>query len=95
MRELLVGGVLLSGLLGAAAAPTSGADAADPVLRPVAACVSGAVLVPCADLDGDGLSDDDEVVFSSDPAVADTDGDGLDDGFEVFVAGASPADPTR
>jgi len=38
------------------------------------------------DTDGDGLTDDDEDVYGTDPTVADTDGDGLYDGTEVDVA---------
>ena len=39
---------------------------------------------PAGDLDGDGLSNADEVLdFGTDPAVADTDGDGMPDGWEV------------
>ena len=39
-----------------------------------------------ADSDGDGLLDDDELAFGTDPFDADTDDDGLQDGTEVDVA---------
>jgi len=45
-----------------------------------------------SDRDGDGLSDDQEVLLGSDPARADTDGDGLNDGQEYWVRFS---DPTR
>lgn len=49
---------------------------------------------PCPDLagiapghhDDDGLSDDEEAFFGTDPCDADTDGDGLDDGTELAMA---------
>lgn len=42
------------------------------------------------DQDGDGLSDADEDVVGTDPAVADTDGDGLSDGYEVNYGAGAP-----
>ncbi|MBL4672768.1 MAG: carboxypeptidase regulatory-like domain-containing protein, partial [Arenicella sp.] len=53
-----------------------------------------AQLVPNVfDIDGDGLSDEDEVnVYGTNMLVADTDGDGLPDGFEVDN-GLDPLDP--
>ena len=42
------------------------------------------------DLDGDGLSNLDEYLTSTDPANTDTDGDGLSDGDEVHVYGTEP-----
>lgn len=48
----------------------------------------------CVDSDGDGLSDDDEAVFGTDPLNPDTDGDGLLDGTEVDMAeGSGCPDP--
>lgn len=45
-----------------------------------------------ADSDGDGLTDNLELAFLSNPSVADTDGDGFGDGLEVN-AGYSPTSP--
>ena len=46
------------------------------------------------DLDGDGLSDCEEIaVFQTDPANPDSDGDGLTDGQEVSTYGTDPKDP--
>ncbi len=45
------------------------------------------------DSDGDGLSDDDEVGWGTDPANSDSDGDGLSDGDEVNVYDTNPANP--
>ena len=43
-----------------------------------------------ADIDGDGLTDAEEVnVYRTDPGKADTDGDGIDDGTEVAFWGAN------
>lgn len=43
-----------------------------------------------ADFDEDGLSNDEEAIFGSDPNNPDTDGDGLRDGTEVLQYGSSP-----
>lgn len=45
---------------------------------------------PVVDTDGDGLSDDDEIVWGTDPNNGDTDGDGLLDGTEVNDLGTNP-----
>lgn len=42
------------------------------------------------DRDGDGLTDDIEILIGTDPTVADTDGDGVNDKLDAF-----PLDPTR
>jgi len=42
---------------------------------------------PVVDTDGDGLSDDDETVYGTDPMNPDTDADALSDGAEVTLAG--------
>lgn len=59
------------------------------VLVPVQA---SRVLSPGADPDADGLTNAEELRWSSDPRVADTDGGGTWDGAEVAV-GTSPTDP--
>ncbi len=53
-----------------------------------------AVMGPCelVDSDGDGLGDDQEAWYGTDPNVPDTDGDGLTD-YEEVVAGLDPLDP--
>ncbi len=42
------------------------------------------------DSDGDGLDDEDELSFGTDPFNPDTDQDGLSDGFEVWIFGTDP-----
>lgn len=46
-----------------------------------------------ADLDGDGLTNAEELSWNTDPHNADTDGDGQSDGYEVSM-GSDPADPS-
>lgn len=46
---------------------------------------------PGGDIDGDGLSNDEEAELGTDPAHADTDGDGVNDGSEA-AAGSDPLD---
>lgn len=46
---------------------------------------------PGGDIDGDGLSNDEEAELGTDPARADTDGDGVNDGSEAS-AGSDPLD---
>ena len=45
---------------------------------------------PALDSDGDGLSDADELLYSTDPLDSDTDDDGLSDGAEVNTHGTTP-----
>ncbi|MEZ4315954.1 MAG: putative metal-binding motif-containing protein [Myxococcota bacterium] len=45
------------------------------------------------DDDGDGLTNDEEVLIGTDPQDPDTDDDGLTDGEEVIVYGTDPLDP--
>ena len=40
-------------------------------------------VIPENDLDADGISDEDEILFGIDPNNTDTDGDGLNDGEEL------------
>ena len=42
-------------------------------------------------MDADGIPDDDEATYGTDPSNPDTDGDGLGDGVEV-LAGTDPTD---
>ena len=54
----------------------------------------GAVDTNCAaDADGDGLTDEEEFLISTDPDNPDTDGDGLSDGLEYLTIGTDPLDP--
>ena len=55
---------------------------------------TGSVTPPPADIDGDGLTDDDETnIHGTDPNDADSDDDSLNDGDEVNVHGTDPLDP--
>jgi hypothetical protein len=45
------------------------------------------------DFDGDGLTDDEEYCWQTDPTNYDTDGDGLSDGEEVHLYGTNPLVP--
>ncbi len=47
------------------------------------------------DLDGDGLSDDQEKQLGTDPAKVDTDGDGINDGDEVNSTHTDPLKPNK
>ena len=46
-----------------------------------------------ADFDGDGLTNDQEAKYGTDPKNADTDGDGLTDGEEVLTYHTNPLNP--
>jgi len=48
---------------------------------------------PPSDRDRDGIPDDDEATYGTDPDMEDTDADGVSDGVEV-LAGTDPLDPT-
>lgn len=43
------------------------------------------------DSDGDGLTNGEEILYSTNPSVSDSDGDGEDDIQEIFVAGTDPS----
>jgi len=47
----------------------------------------------CPDSDGDGLCDDEEARYNTDPTNPDTDADGLSDGEEVKIYGTDPRNP--
>src|SRR5215203_2057395 len=66
-------------LLGLVASPAAARAQSDPI-QPAA----------FVDTDEDGLSDADEAIHGTDPAVYDTDYDGLSDGFEVRELGTDP-----
>lgn len=53
--------------------------------------VSAQAITSMADTDGDGLHDDEEIIWGSNPNVADTDGDGIPDGLEVLLYKTDPA----
>jgi len=59
--------------------------------------VAGKFVVTTAsaiDSDSDGLTDEDEAIWGTDPNNPDTDGDGLTDGVEVWGFGTDPLTPT-
>lgn len=51
------------------------------------------ILSVVSDSDSDGISDDDELKFGTDPFNADTDGDGVSDYDEIFVIFSNPTVP--
>ena len=55
----------------------------------------GAGVSHAADTDGDGLDDDQEATYGTDPALADTDVDGLSDGDEVLVYDTDPLEDRK
>jgi hypothetical protein len=67
--------------------PTANVTESNPAPQPADATQAD----PLADTDDDGLTDSEEVVFSTDPAKSDTDGDGLADGDELHVFETNPA----
>ena len=58
---------------------------------PLSACSPNAIFVTC-DQDNDGLTNAEEALLGTNPAVADTDGDGINDGAEV-ANGSDPLSP--
>lgn len=75
--------VLCAAVFGGAAA------SADPV-RSDAAILATVRFVEAVDTDGDGLTDDSEARYRTDPFAPDTDGDGLSDGDEAVRLNTSP-----
>ena len=62
------------------------------IVEPGFVCIGApSVCTMAVDTDGDGLSDDQEVLLGTDPTSADTDGDGVDDGDEIAM-GLDPTD---
>jgi hypothetical protein len=51
--------------------------------------------IEAPDCDDDGLADDLELLFGTDPCNPDTDGDGRNDGDELFIDNTDPTDPTN
>ncbi|MDO8622049.1 MAG: hypothetical protein Q7R80_02365 [bacterium] len=100
VQELL--GPLLGGMLGGGLIPTSSVESPDGTDAPAGAfpgafggdgtdAVGG---FGSADVDSDGLTDELEARYGSDPRQSDTDGDGFSDGSEV-EQGYSPTGPGR
>lgn len=95
----LLGG-FLGGGLGGGLAPETPTGALDGTDAPAGALdfppnIGGPIDInPDIDTDADGLSNDDEARYGSDPNVSDTDGDGFTDGDEV-EKGYSPTGPGR
>ena len=55
--------------------------------------LGGSIVPPCyVDSDGDGLTDDEELVHGTSPYKSDTDNDGLSDYYEIFT---TQTDPTK
>lgn len=65
-------------------------QAPEPVFDPTEAPTPTPTGVPFMDQDLDGLSDEQEAMLGTDPAMQDTDGDGVNDWFEVNHFGTDP-----
>jgi Spy/CpxP family protein refolding chaperone len=88
--DALVGSAVEKALAVTALSPRSEIKSARADLSAAKEILEAIVAEPApVDTDGDGLTDEEEATYGTDPFVADTDGDGVSDGDEV-AAGTDP-----